>query len=217
MNEELDEKAMNEELILNARKPKGELGFQMIEIMNESHKELAKWGINHLKINESDIILDIGCGGGVNVKTFSEMSPNGKIYGLDYSKISVQKSRQLNELAVDEGRVEIILGSVSKLPFKNETFDIVTAFQSTYFWPNFHEDLKEVNRVLKPNGFILICNGDTKKDLWGEDFEKLVKLLDQKRYSGAELNSYLSDAGFSNISIFNKEDTNWVCALASKL
>ena len=52
--------------------------------MNEKHMKLSKWGIDHLNINDNDIILDIGCGGGVNVKKFSEMATNGKICGLDY-------------------------------------------------------------------------------------------------------------------------------------
>lgn len=46
--------------------------------MNESHEKLARWGVSHLDIENNDIILDIGCGGGVNVKRFSEMAPNGK-------------------------------------------------------------------------------------------------------------------------------------------
>jgi SAM-dependent methyltransferase len=208
---------MSRELILNARKPEGEIGSQMIEIMNEAHEEVSKWGISHLNVNENDIILDIGCGGGVNVKTFSEMAKNEKVYGLDYSELSVEKSREFNKLAIDEEKVEIVHGSVSSLPFKDETFDIVTAFQSTYFWPNFDDDLNEVSRVLKPNGFIFICNGDTLTDKVEEDIEKFVEELDRKIYSEEELNSYLSDARFSNISIFKKTGTNWMCAVASKL
>ncbi|MDR2967312.1 MAG: class I SAM-dependent methyltransferase [Methanobacteriaceae archaeon] len=216
MNKKLG-KDMDEKLIINARRPEGELGSQMIEIMNESHVKLSSWCINHLNINDNDITLDIGCGGGVNVKKFSEMTPNGKVYGLDYSKLCTEKSSQLNELAINNGKVEIIHASVSQLPFKDETFDIVTAFQSTYFWSNFNEDLKEVNRVLKPNGLIFICNGDIKKDQWGENAEKLVELLDRKMYSKEEFNSSLSEVGFSNISIFNKEGTNCTCVIASKI
>ncbi|WP_225370681.1 class I SAM-dependent methyltransferase [Methanobrevibacter arboriphilus] len=121
----------------------------MIERMNESHEKLARWGVSHLNVENNDVVLDIGCGGGVNVKRFSEMAPNGKVYGLDYSEISVEKSEHFNKTAIKEGKVEIIQGSVSKLPFEDETFNIVTGFETVYFWPDFIEDLKEVNRVLK--------------------------------------------------------------------
>jgi ubiquinone/menaquinone biosynthesis C-methylase UbiE len=207
---------MNKKVILNARKPQGEPGSQMIEIMNESHEKISDWCIDHLDINEEDIILDIGCGGGVNIKIFSEMAPNGKIYGLDYSELAVLKSCQVNQLAIDKRKVEIIQGSVSQLPFEDETFDIVTAFQTVYFWPNFIEDLKEVNRVLKPNGSILICNGDTLKDSWDENMERWVELLDRKIYSQKEFYSSLSLANFANISIFTKRETNCICIVAHK-
>lgn len=207
---------MNKELIINARNPKGELGSKMIEFMNESHVELSQWGINHININDSDIVLDIGCGGGANVKKFSEIARNGRIYGLDYSELSVEKSIQLNKLAINKGKVEIIQGSVSKLPFKDETFDIITAFKTVYFWPNFIEDLKEVNRVLKPNGLILICNGAIGNEDEVGNMGKYIKLLDMKIYSEEELSSALATTNFFNISTFKKEGTNWICATANK-
>ena len=51
------------ELIINARKPVGELGDKLLDRMNESHESLAQWGVSHLDIEKDDVILDIGCGG----------------------------------------------------------------------------------------------------------------------------------------------------------
>ena len=117
------------ELIINARKPVGELGDKLLDRMNESHESLAQWGVSHLDISKDDVILDIGCGGGVNVERFLNMTEN-KVYGLDYSEIAVEKSTKLNQNAIDEGRCDVIQGSVSKLPFEDNTFDIVTGFDS---------------------------------------------------------------------------------------
>ena len=110
-------------MLINARKPEGELGDKLLDRMNESHESLAQWGVSHLDIAADDIILDIGCGGGVNVERFLEMTEN-KVYGLDYSQIAVDKSKKLNQNAIDEGRCEIIQGSVSQLPFEDNSFDI---------------------------------------------------------------------------------------------
>ena len=115
------------ELIINARKPEGELGDKLLDRMNESHESLAQWGVSHLDIEKDDVILDIGCGGGVNVERFLQMTEN-KVYGLDYSEVAVEKSTKLNQDAIDEGRCEIIQGSVSELPFEDNTFDIITGF-----------------------------------------------------------------------------------------
>ena len=148
----------NKELIVNARKPVGELGHQILDRMNKSHENMAQWGVSHFDIKEDDLILDIGCGGGRNLERFATQITTGKVVGLDYSEVSVEKSIKLNKKSVDEGKVEVIQGSVSEMPFEDNTFDIITGFETIYFWPDFINDLKEVNRVLKKDGLLFFCN-----------------------------------------------------------
>ncbi|MDR2830213.1 MAG: class I SAM-dependent methyltransferase [Methanobrevibacter sp.] len=207
---------MDKKLIVNARKPEGELGSKLLERMNESHEKLAQWGISHLNIENNDIILDIGCGGGVNVKRFNEMVPNGKVYGLDYSEVSVEKSTKLNESAIKEGKVEIVQGSVSELPFENDTFNIVAGFETIYFWSNLIKDLKEVKRVLKPEGMIFICNEAVGEDYVLEKMKEEIVLLNMKIYSEEELRLSFFDAGFIDFFTFRKEKTDWISAIARK-
>ena len=149
----------DKELIKNARKPVGELGHQILDRMNESHESMAQWGVTHFEINEDSKILDIGCGGGRNIQRFAEeISENGRVVGIDYSEVSVEKSKKLNQEFIDMGIVNVLQGSVSEMPFYDETFDIVTGFETIYFWPDFINDLKEVNRVLKKDGLVFFCN-----------------------------------------------------------
>ena len=49
---------LEDEFLINARKPKGELGDKLIDKMNLNHEGLAKWSLIHLDISESDVILD---------------------------------------------------------------------------------------------------------------------------------------------------------------
>ena len=211
------------ELIINARKPVGELGDKLLDRMNESHESLAQWGVSHLDISKDDVILDIGCGGGVNVERFLKMTEN-KVYGLDYSEIAVEKSTILNQKAIDEGRCEVIQGSVSELPFEDNTFDIVTGFETVYFWPDFVNDCKEVRRVLKDDGIMFICN-EAIPDEEDERQKELINLLDMKIFSEDEFDEYLREAGFSDIICFSKSGpdsvdrelvTGWLCVIARK-
>jgi SAM-dependent methyltransferase len=211
------------ELIINARKPVGELGDKLLDRMNESHESLAQWGVSHLDISKDDVILDIGCGGGVNVERFLQMTEN-KVYGLDYSEIAVKKSTKLNQDAIDEGRCEVIQGSVSELPFEDNTFDIVTGFETVYFWPDFVNDCKEVRRVLKDDGIMFICN-EAIPDEEDERQKELIDLLDMKIFSEDEFDEYLREAGFSDIICFSKAGpdslnrelvTGWLCVIARK-
>lgn len=212
----------NPELFINARKPEGELGDELLDWMSQNHEGLAKWGIKHLNIKKDDAILDIGCGSGANIERFLKMTHN-RVFGLDYSLAAVEKSIKRNQKAIGQGRCEIILSGVSDMPFKNDTFDIATAFETVYFWPDFSSDLKEVQRVLKKDGVLLICNeAIPKKD--DERQNELIDLLDMNIYSKDQLEKYLRQAGFCEVEIFlnegkdsvTKEYVTWICAVAQK-
>ena len=210
------------DLLINARNPQGKLGNQLIDKMNVNHEGLAKWSLSHLDISKDNVILDIGCGGGVNVSRFLKMTEN-KVFGIDYSELAVERSIKLNKSAVDEGKCEIIEASVSDLPFNDNSFDIVTGFETVYFWPDFVNDLKEVLRVLKDDGIIFIANEALPKE--GDERQKeLIELLGMKIYSEDELVESLKLAGFSNVTTYIKdskdsftgEDADWICAIARK-
>lgn len=119
----------------NTCKPKGFAGKIMVNMMNTGHAALAEWGLTHIKIRDDDFCLDIGCGGGANLKRLLGKSSNGHITGVDYSEVSVQKSKKLNRAAIQEGRCEVLQGNVMNLPFSENTFHLVTAFETIYFWP----------------------------------------------------------------------------------
>ncbi len=208
-------KSETDELLINCRKPKGELGEQMIKRMNKSHENLAQWGVSHLNICEDDVILDIGCGGGVNVKRFSSMT-NAKVYGLDYSEKSVEESMKYNAKEIEKGQVEILEGSVSNIPFEDESIDIVTGFETIYFWPDLKEDLKEIKRVLKSDGAIFICNEEINDGHIEERLGERMKLLDMFVPSEDELGQMLADTGFKDVTTFTKEETHWLCAIGRK-
>ncbi|WP_407413754.1 class I SAM-dependent methyltransferase [Methanobrevibacter sp.] len=215
-------KYMDNELLLNARKPEGELGSKLIDNMNKNHENLAKWSVSHFNISKDDIILDIGCGGGINVERFIKMTDN-KVYGLDYSELACERSEKLNQKTIDDGRCEIIQGTVSDMPFEDNYFDIVTGFETVYFWPDFINDLKEVRRVLKENGILLIAN-EAQPIEDDERQKEFIELLDANIYSRDELNKFLKEAGFSKITFYNKESkdsftgdyANWICVISQK-
>ena len=208
----------DKELIKNARKPVGELGHQILDRMNESHESMAQWGVTHFEINEDSKILDIGCGGGRNIERFAgQISENGRVVGIDYSEVSVEKSTKLNQDAIDAGKVNVLQGSVSEMPFYDETFDIVTGFETIYFWPDFINDLKEVNRVLKKDGLVFFCNEAVYREGQMEKYDNLVELLDMKIYSEDVLKESLEKTGFKDFKAYVDEEHDWICVTARKI
>ncbi len=151
----------------NTRKPVGLGGKIMVAMMNLGHSPVARWGLQFLNAAPDARVLDCGCGGGANMKRLLKKCPQGIVKGIDYSPVSVEKSKKVNETAIAEGRCTVLQGSVADMMFADNWFDAVTAFETVYFWPDLPRFFREVYRVLKPGGTFLICNesnGDTDKD-----------------------------------------------------
>lgn len=190
-------------LIGQAKNPRGFVGSSMLCIMNVAHTSMTKWALSKVKINKSAIMLDIGCGGGKTIHTLSKMNPDGKIYGIDYSKQAVENSIKINNKDVDSGKVLIKQASVSAMPFSNHFFDMITAFQTHYFWPDLENDVKEVSRVLKPNGYLLIV-----AELYKINYHMI------KFKTKTDIEKLLKETGYNNV-IFH-EYRGSICIVARK-
>ena len=198
----------------NTRKPKGFLGKLMINKMNKGHANLSDWGLSHLKNINPSQIADLGCGGGINVAKLIKLFPNAKVTGFDYSKVSVKESKKVNDEEIKKGICSIVQGDVSKMPFENETFDIITAFETIYFWPGPLTSFKEVFRILKSGETFMIVNEFDGISERGKKYEKLIDGL--KLYSQQELVNYLKQAGFIDIIFDNNIEKHWLTVLAKK-
>ena len=202
--------------IENARKPKGIGGNMILNRMNRSHAALSEWGLHFLRLENAEAILDVGCGGGANLNRILNAAPKSVVFGVDYSSVSVAKSLKKNKAAVKNGRCHISQGTVSSLPYDRETFDFITAFETVYFWPDFENDLWEINRVLKPGGCFLICNEAYFSHSTPDRYTALEQALRMKVYSKEELCSSLAQAGFSQIQAHLHENGLWIAVAALK-
>ena len=81
-----------------------------------------------------------------------------KVGAVDHSPAAVELTRRLNAAAAASGRLRVIEGSVEALPFRTGYFDVVTAFETVYFWPDLEAGLRETARVLGPGGRLVIVN-----------------------------------------------------------
>lgn len=196
----------------NTRKPEGLLGRCMVGSMNRAHAALADWGLSHLPETGPTEIAELGCGGGRNVQALLRKYPIATVTALDYSKISVEKARSVNHKGLQAGHCRIIQGDVSHLPFENSAFDLVTAFETVYFWPGPTESFREVYRTLRPGGIFLIANesdGENSQD------DKWLSVIDGMRiFNQTQLTTFLTEAGFSEVVVKRNTKKHWLCALA---
>lgn len=188
----------------NMRKPQGKLGNIQLKSMNKEHTPVSLWGLKHLNIKSDDVILDVGCGGGINIKRMAQDAK--KVYGIDYSIESVNLSKEVNEKLIDEGKVEIMKGNVKDLPFEDNTFDIVTAFETVYFWPDIEKCFGEVKRVLKPGGIFLIGMETNGSDNWVMKFWK--HFIDMEMYNDGEIKNFLKKNSYNEIKVYLRDAKN---------
>lgn len=196
----------------NTRKPTGFGGKLMVLMMNVGHRALSGWGLRFLKLAPDARVLDCGCGGGANIRTLLKKCPKGIVKGIDYSAVSAEQARKRNADAIQAGRCAVWQGSVEQIIFASGWFDAVTAFETVYFWPDLPKSFREIRRVLRPGGTILICNecsGDAPGD---EAWTK--KIAGMRIYPAAELQRLLEQAGFRRIQIH--KTSRWLCLTAQK-
>jgi len=194
------------------RKPSGWLGRRVVRAMNLSHSTMADWGLQQVRVTKQAAILDVGCGGGWTVRRLAALASEGKVIGLDYSAASIAVSRDTNAKEIEDGRVQIVLGSVAALPFSDRTFDIVTAVETHYYWPDLPANMREILRVLKPGGtFALIAEtyrGGPLRLLYGI----IMPLLRAAFLSDAEHRDLLTQAEFTEVATMHRSGKNWICA-----
>ena len=207
---------MSDKILLQYRKPNGFLGQLIARSMNSSHHKMTNWGLDFINIKNPKNILDIGCGGGRAITKLSVLFPDSTVYGIDYSKKSIDISTRVNKKNIKKGRVILKEANVSSLPFENDYFDLITAIETYYFWSDLEYNMKEVLRVLKPNGLFLIISSVYKNDKFDKRNKSYVEKLNMHYHSAEDLNKLLSNTGFKNIKINEKYEKGWLCAITEK-
>ena len=204
---------MTAQKIDQCMRPHGKEGIETIERMNENHRDISDFAFSHIDVGAGDSILDIGCGGGVNIERFLKLT-GGNVDGLDYSEVSVSESVKRNRESVDAGRCRIIMADVTDMPFDDESYDLASAFETIYFWPEIKETFRKVRRIIRPHGRFLIAQGT---DGNHPDDEKWLETVEGMRvYTPFELEKYLLDAGFRSVESHVKENEHIMVVIARK-
>ena len=182
-------------------RPKGALGRVMLSFMNYTHAPLTNWGLKLVNVQDGWTMLDVGCGGGFTIRRLLKRNKDAQVYGIDISEESVAKAKKVNAEVLDK-QVFITLGSAEKLPYEDGKFNLVTAVETVYFWPNLPNCLQEVRRVLKSGGkfaiLVEVVDSDSK---WTSVVEGMTA------YSPEDLKKLLDEAGFTQTEIHRKKPT----------
>jgi len=205
-----------EKMVRQCRRPTGWLGRLAGRGMNLGHARGRRWGLTHLSIAPGALILDLGCGGGRNVKVLAGLALQGRVLGLDYSPAMVRLAGRVNQSLIRAGRAAIVQGTVSALPFADRSFDLATAFETYYFWPDLIADLREIARILKPDGRLLLVNEVYRHPRFEKRNAKWAKWAKMNIHAPEEFESFLAEAGYRVVRLAEVPEKNWIAVLAEK-
>lgn len=148
-------------------------------------------------LGENKEVLEIGCGNGTGAKLIMKHFNPKKINAVDLDKkmIEIAKKR------INSDEISFSVGNASKLRFNDRQFDAIFDFGIIHHIPNWKDCLRELRRVLKPGGQIII------EDLSIETFENFIGKIYRKHlvhpykemYRRDEFVKYLEKLGFKII------------------
>jgi SAM-dependent methyltransferase len=138
------------------RKPSNHLGRWLLRDMNRRHSELTDWGLSQVYVGTELAILDVGRGGGRTLEKLAALAPSAHVVGIDHATGSVAESEAHNRALIADGRIEVKRASVDHIPEPDGRFDLATAIETHYYWPDLVGGFREIRRVLRQGGTLIV-------------------------------------------------------------
>ena len=196
-------------------KPEGEDGRSLLAEMNIQHRKLSEWALTTLPELKCKKILDIGCGGGMLISLLAAKYPEAEIFGVDISGESVAMTKKVNADLVERGRCHISLNSVSGLPFSAGTFDLVTAFETYFFWPDLENDIPKAAATVAEGGCMIIVSELYPHPAFNERNDEAARLSGLRLRSNEEMAEMMRNCGL-DVTVNEIEEKNWISFVGTR-
>lgn len=197
------------------RNPRGDEGKAVVEKMIEHHKELLSWAQSNLDAVRPKRALDIGCGGGACVRTLLMRYPSCHVDGVDISKDALAVAEKHLGMMLRMKRATLTEASVDNLPFEDGTFQVVTAIETYFFWPDLDKALSECVRVMSPGATLMIASEQYPDGENDKELAEACKEYHMSVISNDDMLAKLQGVGLSAEAI-TEPDRGWVVFIAKK-
>lgn len=176
--------------------PEGAIGKAVTANLNKSNAGNYSAALAKLAVNDGERVVEIGFGNGREIPRVLSQAAEVTYFGLDISDTMVADAREFNATAVHAGRATLVCGTSSVIPADAKSFDKAIALNTIYFWPDPISDLRELRRVLRAGGRLVL--GALAP--WSAE-GRAVFQQGFRFYKESELKDFLTQAGFVRISI----------------
>ena len=140
--------------------PTGLIGWILGHIMRTETAAANDTTVGFAQIVPDAHVLDVGCGAGHAVQRVGEQLTTGHVVGLDPSSTMVGLASRRSRRLIAQGRATIAVGDVNRLPYPAASFDRILATHTVYFWHDLARAARELRRVLRPDGLLVLGLGE---------------------------------------------------------
>ena len=176
--------------------PEGAIGKAVTANLNTSNAGAYTSALSALGIVDRDHVLEIGFGNGREIPRLMSAATDVTYFGIDISETMLAEALAFNAAAVREGRLTVVRGSSNAIPSASATFDKAVALNTIYFWPNPADDLRELRRVLRKDGRLVLGAVAPWSTVGRPYFQHGFRL-----YEEPEIRDLLASAGFAKVTV----------------
>ncbi len=175
--------------------PSGIFGPLLMKLLNKGNADMNDFTFQQLDLQSEDTVLEIGFGGGYLLEKMIDSQIPSPIAGIDPQVDVIKMGNKKFKTAIAKKHLELQQASGESLPYGENTFTKICTVNTVYFWSDPQRVLEQCDRVLQPQGKLIICYNSP-------EFLAQTKLIQHgfTAYQPAELESLMASSGFVDVA-----------------
>lgn len=137
--------------------PKGPIGRLSGVIMRWTSRRDQQEVLELLQVKAGQEVLEVGYGPGTLIRLLSERTPAARILGVDPSAEMHAAASKRNRATIIAGRADLRVGTAADTGLPDQSADVIVSVNSVAVWPDLEAGLRELHRVLRPGGTLLVA------------------------------------------------------------
>ena len=194
-------------LAAQSRRPDGLIGRMFMgPYLDRANRRINSLVYDELSTRAGQRILEIGFGGGELLFRLAADLGAGRIDGVELSPTMIAAAARRARRLRGAVRVELHRGGVEALPFADASFDRACSVHTVYFWSSLEDGLREISRVLKPGGRLVLGFSSAEAlhdEGWAERGFKL--------YTPDQITAAARDLGFETTELAQRKTPGEFC------
>lgn len=175
--------------------PSGIFAPLLMKLLNKGNADMNDFTFQQLDLQSEDAVLEIGFGGGYLLEKIIDSQIPSRITGIDPQLDVIKLGNKKFKTAIAKKDLELQQASGESLPYGENTFTKICTVNTLYFWSDPQRVLEECDRVLQPQGKLIICYNSP-------EFLEQTKLTRHgfTAYQPKDLESLMRNAGLVDVA-----------------